>query len=162
MLCLPSRPTPIRCWGIFGPALLAFAGCGGPGGEFPTSPVTVTVMYNGIPLDGATVTFLTEDVGKPVSAVGRTDDSGVTKMKTYGQADGAVRGKHRVTILKSDAAESQADVADVESDEYDPSIASRPAERPKSLIPPKYGTPNSGLSVTVGDAPVEVTFELED
>ena len=142
--------------------LAMVVGCGGPRGEHPTTPVTVTVSYQGQPVDGATVTFLNTHHENPVLSVGRTDASGVAKMRTYGEADGAIQGTHRVTILKSAVGESQADLADVETDDYDPDAADRASAGAKSLIPPKYGTPNSGLSVQVAGESLEVTFELED
>lgn len=151
----------ISCF-LFVSASLLFVGCGGGGGEHPTTPVSATVLYHGQPVEGATVTFLNDEHEKPVLAVGRTDAEGVAKMKTYDEGDGAIRGQHQVTILKAAVAESQADLADVESDDYDPEAIGE-LSSPESLIPAKYGNrTSSGLTVDVGEEPKEVTFELED
>ncbi len=143
-------------------ATLLLVGCGGSGGEHPTTEVTTTVLYQGDPVEGATVTFFNDSHEKPVLAVGRTDAEGVAEMKTYAEADGAIQGQHQVTILKSEMGESQADLADVDSEDYDPDAAAG-TTAPKNLIPAKYGNRNtSGLTVEVGEEPKEVTFELED
>jgi hypothetical protein len=47
-------------------------------------------------LAGYLVTF--ESVTEPVSATGLVRDDATFEMSTYGQADGAVPGKHRVVI----------------------------------------------------------------
>ncbi len=143
-------------------AAVLLAGCTGGGrGAHPTTPVEVTVMYQGKAVEDAAITFVNTDHESPVMAVGRTDAQGVAKMRTYSDADGAVKGTHRVSILKTAAGESREDLADIDSEEYDPNVAETPA--PKPLIPQKYGNAAvSGLSVTVGDTPVQHTFELTD
>lgn len=137
------------------------SGCsGGGGGEFPTTPVTIKVVYKGQPVEGASVAMVNaNDHGKPVIAVGRTDAQGEAKMRTYAEADGAVKGSHLVTITKMEVGPESA-VADVSSEDYNPNVAA--AAAPKSLIPAKYSTPASGLSVQVADSPVSETFELVD
>ena len=142
--------------------LLIAVGCGGSGAEFPTTQVVVTVTYQDRPVEAATVTFFNDSHGKPVLAVGRTDANGVAKMRTYADDDGAIRGPHQVTIMKSEMAQSQAGLADVESDEYDPDAAARAGGPAKSLIPAKYSTRGSGLTVEVGEEPTEALFALED
>jgi hypothetical protein len=70
-------------------------GCGK--GE-ATYPVTGKVTYpDGTPLVNAQVSF--ESTTKPISAVGRTDASGVYKLTTYKPEDGAIRGEHRIAVL---------------------------------------------------------------
>jgi hypothetical protein len=78
-------------------------GCG-PGGDFPTAPVSGRVMCEGAPVAGAMVYFepLREDssssaiVGKQGFAF--TDAEGRFVLGTYGDTDGAVVGKHRVRV----------------------------------------------------------------
>lgn len=152
--------TFLRSAPLLAAALLV--GCGGSGGvQHPTTEVTATVMYKGSPVEGATVTFVNTDHDKAVIAVGRTDTQGVAKMRTYSDGDGAVKGTHKVTITKSAVTESQADVAEVDSDAYDPDVPVA-ASGGKSPIPLKYGSAASGLTIEVGDAPVNHTFELVD
>jgi hypothetical protein len=138
-----------------------FVGCfGGSGGEFPTTPVTIKVVYKGQPVEGASIAMVNaEDHGKAVIAVGRTDAQGEAKMRTYAEADGAVKGSHLVTITKMEVAPESA-VADVSSTDYNPNVAATPP--PKSLIPMKYSTPASGLTLQVADSPVVEMFELVD
>jgi hypothetical protein len=115
----------------------------------------VTVIYNGSPVEGATVSFINET--EP--AYGRTDAQGVAKMKTYVEGDGAILGPHRVSITKTES--SGGEVADVSSPEYNPDA---PAAVIKHLVPMKYSSPaTSGFTVDVTDSgPKEVKFELTD
>lgn len=63
------------------------------------TPVTGTVTYNGMPVDGATVTFAPVSNNGEVS-VGVTDAAGAYTLKDAGGADGAVPGKYKVTIIE--------------------------------------------------------------
>ncbi|TVP97351.1 MAG: hypothetical protein EA381_15060 [Planctomycetaceae bacterium] len=142
-------------------ALVLVSGCGGPSAEFPTVPVSITVTYKGSPLEGANISMVNNTThSKPVVAIGRTDAQGVAKMSTPNSGDGAVKGIHLVTINKYSTTET-APAADIESDDYDPDSASNVAA-PKSLIPVKYTSLNSGLTIEVGDTAVTKTFDLED
>jgi len=142
-------------------ALLVLSGCtGGVTGEFPTTEVSIKLVYKGQPVEGANVAMVNaNDHGKPVIAVGRTDAQGEAKMRTYVEGDGAVKGTHLVTITKMEVS-ANADLADTSSEDYNPNVTATAA--PKSLLPAKYSTPNSGLTVQVGDSPVSETFELVD
>lgn len=64
-----------------------------------------TVLLDGQPVDGATVTFLPEDdkTGQPATAM--TDKSGNFKLSTN-NVDGAFAGNYKVTITKNKAVES--------------------------------------------------------
>lgn len=137
------------------------AGCTGEVGEFPTVPVTLKFVYQGQPLEGASVTMVNaSDYGKPIVAVGKTGPDGVVKMQTYAPGDGAVKGDHVVMVAKVSMDGSEAAVADVESEDYDPNVA--PDSDSSHLVPFKYSTQNSGLTLSVGDSPVEEEFELTD
>jgi hypothetical protein len=142
-------------------ALLVLSGCtGGELGEFPTTAVSIKVVYKGQPVEGANVAMVNaNDHGKPVIAVGRTDAQGEAKMRTYADGDGAVKGTHLVTITKMEASPNT-DLADTASENYNPNVSATPA--PKSLLPVKYSTPTSGLTVQVADTPVDETFDLVD
>jgi hypothetical protein len=143
---------------------LVAAGCnrsGLPEGARPTTPVTVTVTYKDAPVEGATVTFITEGE-PPAPAYGRTDAQGVAKMKTYVEGDGAVAGTHKVTIIKSETI-GGAPVADQDSPDYNPEAADAPGTL-KHHIPQKYASPaTSGLTADVKDSgPTQLKFELTD
>lgn len=139
--------------------LLVAAGCGEsgrPAGAKPTKPVKVTVTYKGSPVEGATVSFISE-----TPAYGRTDGSGVAQMKTYVEGDGAVVGAHAVTITKTETV-GAAPAVDQDSPEYDPNAAEAPSTV-KYLIPQKYEMKTSGLTAEVKDSgPNEFKFDLTD
>ncbi len=76
--------------------VLGVAGCGG-GADVPeTAPASGVVLYQGEPVDEAEVAFHPEGEGHP--AIGRTDAEGRFVLTTYSSADGAVPGKHTVTV----------------------------------------------------------------
>jgi hypothetical protein len=157
-----NRFSPLMAFGatLF---LTSISGClgGGSGGEeFPTTPVTIKVVYKGQPLTDANVAMVNSaDYGKPVIAVGRTNAQGEAVMRTYSEGDGAVKGTHLITISKMEAA-TAAPAASMDSADYDPNVAAAPA--PKSLIPVKYSGPASGLTLQVGDSDVNELIELAD
>lgn len=81
--------------------VLVFAmaiGCGpGRDGSLPpTAPVTGTVMLQGEPVRGGTVTFHPKGAGNP--GVGWLDEEGHFSVATYYDDDGAVVGEHSVTV----------------------------------------------------------------
>lgn len=132
--------------------------------RLPTQPVSVQVNHKGTPVEGATVTFISSEE-KPVPAVGRTNAAGVAKMKTYEEGDGAVLGKHKVIIIKSEISNASPEAADTESPDYlPPSPGGNPVPVLKDLIPRKYTSPaTSGLTAEVTEGkPLELTFDLED
>ena len=140
--------------------LLVLAGCEGarrPPGAKPTVPVKVTVTYQGAPVEGAMIAFLVDP-----PAFGRTDASGVARMKTYVEGDGSVVGTHKVTIIKAEAPPDTS--ADVSTPEYVPPDPNAPAKEVKHLIPVKYSSPStSGLTADVTESgPNDVKFDLTD
>src|SRR5207247_2208803 len=122
-------------WLLFVAALVTSNGCGPgrPPGARPTKKVTVTVLYKGAPVEGAVVTFVNDDGGEPAPANGKTDAQGKAKLKTYIEGDGAVLGKHKVMINKSEAVGGQTVGSDDPS--YDPNA---PPPTVKYLVPEKY------------------------
>jgi hypothetical protein len=64
-------------------------------GSAPTSKVTGTIKHKGAPLANVNVTF-TPDEGRP--GTGTTDAQGQYSITTFELNDGAVPGRHRVTI----------------------------------------------------------------
>jgi hypothetical protein len=153
--------SPRFAWILITVVAVGCAGSNLPEGARPTTPVTVTVTYKGAPVEGATVTFITQG-DPPAPAYGRTDAQGVAKMKTYIEGDGAVTGTHKVTIIKSETV-GGAPAVDQDSPDYDPEAAYAPSTV-KHHIPQKYGSPaTSGLTVDVKDGgPNEVKFDLMD
>jgi hypothetical protein len=86
---------------LLAPALLS--GCGGP----KMGRVKGCVTCNGKPVSQAQITFnpigqsdKDKEPGKP--GTGFTDDEGNYELSTYRSYDGALRGKHRVTVVLDD------------------------------------------------------------
>ncbi|HBN77861.1 MAG TPA: hypothetical protein DD473_19035 [Planctomycetaceae bacterium] len=115
-------------------------GCGG-ASKLDTVPVTGMVTYNGEPIADASVTFYPE---KGRAASGMTDQDGIYTLTTYESGDGAVAGKHKVSISKQEAP---------------PGNSTEELENIKAEIPQKYNNAEtSGLTADVvagQDAPID-------
>jgi hypothetical protein len=86
----------------FLPIVLFITGCGG---DYKLVKVSGQITLNGLPLADAYVTFQPigdkDHINPGPGSFGKTDDEGRYTLRTAGgQADGAVKGKHRVTIRK--------------------------------------------------------------
>jgi hypothetical protein len=105
------------------------------------APVSGVVTMDGKPLSGATVSFLPETVKgsteMPVTSSGKTNDKGEYTLRTATGQDGALVGKHKVTI-NLQAPEI------VEGDQRRPRGGPRLADK----VPPRYNT-NSQLTCDV-------------
>jgi hypothetical protein len=144
-------------------AVVILVGCNGAaGGRRPTKPVAVIVTYKGAPVADATITFISQE-GEPSAAYGTTDSSGVAKLKTFEEGDGAVLGKQKVTVIKEQIV-GEKPVADQDSPEYAPPPGTTPLPKVKHLIPQKYSGPDtSPLTADVtSSGPNEFKFELTD
>jgi hypothetical protein len=96
-------------------------GCGGRG----TTPVRGVITLEGTPVAGATVLFMPDGQGGGRPASGFTSSDGTFRLTTYKPDDGALPGKYRVLIQKTEAAK-------------DPGAAERSAlERAKAKIEQK-------------------------
>lgn len=80
---------------VIGASLL---GCTGRSNRLPTVPVSGTVVYRGQPVENASVAFLAP--GAPSPAFGTTDDAGRFRLTTFEPDDGAIVGRHVVTVRK--------------------------------------------------------------
>jgi hypothetical protein len=93
---------PLRCcrWcGLFLLPVLALSGCGG---KYKPVPVEGIVTLDGQPVPGATVLFVPEDAGGR-SASAMSDSEGNFQLTTYHEGDGALAGKYRVVVTKTEA-----------------------------------------------------------
>jgi hypothetical protein len=122
--------------------LLPHAGCERTPGPTPqeikTVPVSGTVTYEGQPLAGYQVTFLSKD--SPRSATGTTDATGRFHLGTNDVGDGAAPGRHSVAIVWAGPTEEVAPGNEQIID--DPALLPKPPIE----IPKKYGNPEtSGL-----------------
>jgi hypothetical protein len=127
----------MRARWLVGLLVVPALGCGPP----KMAPVSGVVTMDGKPLVGATVGFLPE-TGKgstemPVTSSGKTNDKGEYTLRTAAGQDGAMVGKHKVTISLQ-APEI------VEGDRRRPRGGSRLADK----VPPRYNT-NSELKCEV-------------
>ena len=143
------------------------AGCGGGGGGGaiqgpPPVPARGKVTYKGLPVEGATVSFLGD--GKSRAAMAITDAGGDFLLTTVRSGDGAVPGIHKVTVTKiigQPSAKANTGPMSME----DAVKASKEATAPKalSMLPEKYATAASSplqFEVKSGDKnefPIELT-----
>lgn len=119
---------------------LTVLGCGSkPASRVPVFKVSGTVMYKGKPVTDADVTFHCQDQER--AAFGRTDEQGKFRLSTFRPNDGAVAGKHAVTVVKVEAAATQQE-APLEDPAYNPDAVAKqaPVKPPKSSIPAKYAS----------------------
>ncbi|MGY8770849.1 MAG: carboxypeptidase-like regulatory domain-containing protein [Pirellulales bacterium] len=147
--------------------LLSLVGCGNSSVTKPDhipdlTPCTITLTYNGQPVEGATVIAASQ--GGKYSAAGTTDAAGVAVMKTDALYDGVVPGDFKVSVTKrtqTDAPEVDLDAPEPEPEEL--GLAETPVFF-EYLVPEKYaslGTAGLKFSVSEG-TPHEETFDLVD
>jgi hypothetical protein len=130
-----------------------FVGCGGGADQPDTVPVSGTITVEGKPLEGAQVSFLGEGASR--AAMGTTDAAGKYQLTTFEENDGAIVGKHTVSITKSrDTSGASAENPDAS---YDELMGGGGAPKPKE----GEFTSKSGLDATVtADGPNEIDFDL--
>ncbi|HID77048.1 MAG TPA: carboxypeptidase regulatory-like domain-containing protein [Planctomycetaceae bacterium] len=154
-------------------ALCVLVGCAEEGPQ--VVPVTGVVTYQGKPVEGARVMFHPLEGGAR-SSHGTTDAEGRFELSTFGMNDGALVGRHVVTISKVDLPEegTAVDVEALQKGGYaaggmpgyekmmGPGAGGR-GTQPKSELPPKYADRKaSGIEVEVTvDGENEFTFNLK-
>jgi hypothetical protein len=161
-----------RLWLLTLSAAVAIAGCNNKAPSIKTYPVTGTVTYNGKPVVGATVAYVSKSVEAP-RCTGVTDTEGRFSLVTYVGANeilkGAAPGDYSVAITKTvagsgggSAGNNMDTMSDLERQQamqkmwqQQKATETRPKdEKPKSEIPEKYGKPETSLlsaTVVVGD-----------
>jgi hypothetical protein len=160
-------------WTGISAALLAVSmgvSCSGRSDRLATVPVRGTVMYQGMPVAGATVAFLAP--GAPRHAVGTTDDAGRFRLTTFEPGDGAIVGRHVVTVTKAsgDAPAIPAtppgeatDAAAIDRAMDQAAEAHRQARKGPGALPEKYASERtSDLHVDVTESENEVELVLSD
>lgn len=111
----------------------AAAGCGA-----SLKPVTGTVTLDGTPVDGASVTFISEDGSTTASGI--TDSTGTFKLYSAGK-EGTSPGKYKVTVIKTPAKYMNPNA--VAGDESSMKQMKAMAEKSKGANPGGGGMPNS-------------------
>lgn len=145
---------------------LLIAGCGGGkvSSRDPVYAVSGIVTYKGLPVSGANVVFICKE--KDRSALALTDDQGKFRLTTFVPNDGAVEGKHIITVSKFLAAKATT-VSPVEDAAYQPPKLNQSTDvsPAKNLIPEKYGSATTTDLFAVitpdGNNP-EIKLELKD
>jgi hypothetical protein len=139
----------IRSCSKFLIAVLLCVGCSGRTAGLKTVPVTGNVTYKGGPVAEAQVSFLGDGKTRPAIAI--TDEQGNFTLTTSRSGDGAVPGKHAVTVTKT-ASPPGKDAGKRSSMEEAAKAAQNPPAEAKvlHLIPESYSTADtSGLSFEV-------------
>jgi len=158
-----------RLWFLVVAVTVAFltAGCGGDDGGKSKRPklakVTGKVLYNGNPVEGATVAFHAE--GAPRAAQGTTDSAGRFELMMYDPGDGAVVGDNVVTISKV-AGMGPAKAGQSPTEMYGEYMKKKEAGQDPlaGTLPEKYKDPATSpqkQNVTAG-GPNDFTIELKD
>lgn len=140
-----AKGASLGCLGIWVFAYFLVFSIGCTAGHPTTYPVTGEVLYDGQPVEGASVVFTSD--GPP--AHGTTDAQGKFTLRTFAAGDGATLGEHRVTITKNVA---------------QPSAPDDPYPVTKNVLPAKYAKPDtSNLTANVTtDGDNTFRFELKD
>lgn len=123
-------------------------------------PVKGQVTYNGTPVQGASITFVSPAGGAPGFAM--TDAEGKFTVRSS-QGEGLPAGSYQVTVTKTDAPSPQNTVSDQDPG-YVPPDPNAPPVVIKDVLPAKYkDVQTSGLTadVTAGGKN-EFTFPLSD
>jgi hypothetical protein len=115
-------------------------------------PVTGKVVYNGQPVPGAKVAFLGD--GNTLPALGITDKNGEFELTTRDPGDGAVPGKHVVTVSKSVPGKKSTAKTDTSMQAMaDRAKDTEAAPESLSLLPDHYAIASqSGLEFTVSES----------
>ena len=122
--------------------LLCYCGCSGSSSNFGTVEGTVTL--DGKPLSGVSVMFYPESGAR--SSAGQTDENGKYSLRHTRDTEGAVIGKHRVTISTEDLADRDEEVA----------------TKKRKALPLKYTDQNkTELSETVESGNNTIDFPLK-
>jgi hypothetical protein len=136
-----------------------FVGCAGGVGDRPkVAPVSGKVTQKGKPLTGGDVMFTPSGGPEGASghiATGQIGTDGSYTLTTFNTGDGAVLGKHKVTVV----ARETADLRKM-NELKGGAIAYK---LPKSLVPPKYTkVDTTPLTYTVDDGRNTINIELPE
>jgi hypothetical protein len=156
------------CFVASGFLLLAtIQGCGSKGPSL--GKVSGKVTHKGQPVTKGTITFLPEDKNER-AASGTIGSDGNYTLTTYTQGDGAVLGRHRISIVsrevdvpggKAQAAQTMSPQEIMKGSQSPGMRDSPPAQT--ALIPARYNSPDtSGLSFVVKEGRNTYDIELTD
>ena len=140
--------------------LLLLTGCqkeNRPEGMPKLTPVVLTFQQSGAPLSGAVVSLVPIDsANSRWNAGGTTDPQGKLKVKTLAQYDGAVPGKYKITVIKTERELLPEGMTMAERMKYKPKP---PVEHAHKKYADKKSTP---LEVEVSDTSANpLSFEVD-
>lgn len=138
---------------------ISLNGCSGSTKARPkVVPVNGVVKFKGKPVVGADITFMAE--GSPRFATAKTDAEGKYSLTTFDTNDGAVAGKHTVTIAMSTGVAGGKKPEEMKPEDL---IAMGPRNNVDAVLPVKYASPKeSGLVRTVVDGEQNTfSFDLD-
>ena len=153
--------------GITAVLLFVASGCGGkkkPADLPPLYPCEITVIQDGKPLEGATVSLNADGTSLRFTVAAKTDKVGVAKIKTDIDWLGAPVGKYKVCIRKVVAPATDTS-EEIPSDptayaEYQKKLASQSAQT-KSLVDRKYLRPHTTpVSIEVTESGFSDTIDV--
>jgi hypothetical protein len=152
------------CFGLLLVATLS--GCGGDTGEGAadredTYPASGVVLYNGQPVEGASVVFECLEQGKP-GATGITDAEGRFTLTTFKPGDGAVTGRFIAKVSKTTLEGEDLSYSDINSPNYGKVPPPEALGKTKHHVPEKYGSFDSaglGAEITT-EGNTAIKFEL--
>jgi hypothetical protein len=149
---LPFAFRPATCFFLLGCSMF-LAGCGPSRPE--TASVSGRVTYQGKPLPDGTVTFY-PTAGRP--GRGTIGPDGTYKLTTFKDGDGAILGKHRVTIKSTKCV----DLPPAKTPAEEAAMArSRVQHQVEWLLPEKYARENtSELTAEVAAGDNTIHFDL--
>lgn len=128
---------------------LLAAGCGP--GRPATVPVRGAVTLDGKPVAGAQVMLMPQEGGRPAQGV--TDDAGRFALETFAPGDGALPGRHAVTVTCRRVSGAAPDADGLEG------AVAPGGPKVEWIVPQRYSDPKtSGLSAEVapGMKPLEL------
>lgn len=145
-------------------AMLVAVGCGRGGADIDAQPVGGVVLFNGEPVEGATVSFTPERTtgdAEGVPAVGRTGADGAFRLKALQSgrpmAAGTAMGQYVVTVVKQEIPA----IANPELVNNPPPDLPPAMLEPRDLLPTVYGsTAQSPLRAEVQKGDNQFRFEL--
>ena len=149
-----ARPFWMLVW------MLAFGmvvGCGGPSDQPDLGSVSGTVTLDGKPLANATVMFQPEQ-GRP--SYGVTDDDGYYELRYTANTDGAVVGKHVVSITTYEDPEEEGQKPTPEKVPVD--YNENAAENPEMNVEVKSGSQTFDFNLTTEGKEIVQPAEDDD
>jgi hypothetical protein len=119
-----------------------------------TVPLDGTVTLDGKPLAGAGVLLMPERGGRP--ATGTTDEAGHFRLSTFEPGDGALLGKHTVTVIK------RVMTGVIVGEDGMMGVEAPGGAKTQWITPPRYADPKtSGLAVDVQRPVAPLVIELK-